>query len=161
MRDINVLARPLEREVRTLASGLGLQSPSVSVVISERTLTVTLFAWADELDSQPIEVASGSMTFLPGNAHVVCVHGARVGSRFRRRGIGTGMHLARIRAAQAVGCRSAMCTVRSDNEVQHRILRRAGWQCVGSATGTAVCWMRSLEGSAVLSPVPPSEEASR
>lgn len=92
---------------------------------------------------------------LPGCSQVAVIHSAFVCPSARGNGAGTRAHAFRLKElAQGFMYDAAICTSDRANEAQNAILRKHGWQQVGSfvsrKTGhTVLVWFRGLVDKAI------------
>lgn len=64
----------------------------------------------------------------------VISHGAWVSMEYQRQGLGTALLKIRTEAVKQAGLGLALATVRSDNEVERKMLYKAGWRRARSFT---------------------------
>jgi len=86
-------------------------------------------------ENKPIPMAQFGLTPLPGCECAVLVsHGAWVADDHRGKGLGTALLQIRTEAIKQAGYALALATVRSDNQVERKLLYKAGWRRARSFT---------------------------
>jgi RimJ/RimL family protein N-acetyltransferase len=95
----------------------------------------------------PEGLAVANVTPFPSSPQLVVMHD--IFSHPRGQGVGWRSHVDRLHQLAADGYDAVICTVRSDNEAQRRIVRRAGWQEQGrfhsrQSNNEVTVWFRTL-----------------
>ena len=85
-----------------------------------RTVTVSAY----NRDNQP--VCRFSMSLMPGCYAVLISHGSWVAEKYRGQGFAAKMHELRQRILRDVGASMMIATVREDNKIQNKVMRKVG-----------------------------------
>lgn len=86
--------------------------------------------WLNNIPEED-HIARFALSSLPGCKSVLVSHLAWVHPQARGNGIAPLLHIARNKIALDLGAGSLVCTVRGDNEAQHRVMQKVGWETAG------------------------------
>lgn len=86
-----------------------------------------------------------SVGLFPGNRRILISYDSHVEPAFRNQGLGQKFLRVRQEVAREAGINLMLATVRDDNLVERRLLKRAGWQILAPRPETGVSmWAKRL-----------------
>lgn len=81
-------------------------------------------------ESGSIEIGHFDLDPFPGCHFVGISHALEIKPEYRNKGYGTQAHKDRLDIARSLGYQILLCTIRSTNKAQVKILRKYGWKIV-------------------------------